>query len=435
LLGQSVGRDGADDASQVSQDASTLVSGISFMDQSEVAGDSSRHGIARHYGGADTNSINTGTTSNKSRRGGKKMRNPFRRRKKKRGGREGDSVSAFSGASSRMFSDVSDLGSIATARSGRSFMSVSTMGSTRSRLSAFSKKIKPRRMGRKKKNGQGEHESPRSVSKEITVPTTPERSPTSKSTSTGTSSTPTSSDPSTPIRRGRPEKKSEESPAHSLNTTLPTVDSCEEEDDNASTYSSVVSGLSAGGTSSATPQRMDRRGYQQHGRRRKKDSGTDDFPPVYFETKRTLPLLTLEETFDEEEDLRKSSLTGASTTAETEEVKNNRVPTLLDDAFIPTGLSSRASTQEILARLPISTELGNRVLDEVRRLHDGSGGSKEHVHTHQMPAADDTNELSKYFPIPHVTVCDILVPDYGSYVQIAVDAFRKRLGITDELHV
>ena len=191
LLGQSVGRDGADDASQVSQDASTLVSGISFMDQSEVGGRSPRRDIARHYGGADTSSINTGATSSKSRRGGTKMRNPFRRRKKKRGGeggREGDSVSAFSAASSHMFSDVSDLGSIATARSGRSHMSVSTMGSTSSRLSAFAKKIKPRRMGRKKKKGLEEHVSPSgSVSKEVTMLTTPERSPAGKSTRSGTS--------------------------------------------------------------------------------------------------------------------------------------------------------------------------------------------------------------------------------------------------------
>ena len=242
---------------------------------------------------------------------------------------------------------------------------------------------------------------------------------------------PTSSGPSTPIRRGSPEKKSKESPAHSLNTTLPTVDSYEEENDNASTYSSVISGLSAGGTSSATSQRMDRRGYQQQGRRRKKDMGADDFPPVYFETKRTLPLLTLEESFDEEEELRKSSLVGDSTTVETREEANNLT---LDDALIPAGLACRASTQEIMSGLSISPELGNKVLDQVRRLHDGSGGSKEYVYKHQISAADDRNGSTEYSPIPHVIVCDILIPDYGSYVQIAVDSFRKRLGITNELY-
>ena len=416
-------------------DTSTFVSGITF----DAGGESPNR---RHVHGAAASVANDGTTSqsksNTRRR--KKPKNPFRRRTGRSiGEKNGDDdshASVLSGFS---------LGSAVSGRSTRSRMSLSTLGSAKSRMSSFAGRI------RKRKQRKDEE---RSVSKDSGVVGGVVEQPPAGSVVhvSSVASATVASYSTTPVSMRA--NNSEEgklakskgmktySPARrgdsAVNTTLPTVESGDEDassgDEDGSTLGSIISALSVEHTtpSRSMIRKKRARRLQKTGRDARKGaddsvsvSSSVDFAPVPFEASGALPLLALEKgTGNDERKSRifksktSSSVASGSSFGQRGNRKRRTVGDtnagLVDQApFLPDGLADRAPAEEIMLRLGIPNETGLAALEDLRALRP-------------LPHVEETSGEGS-LAIPIVQVCGVGVPDYESYVRNSVEQFRWRL--------
>ena len=427
-------RQGRDDAPQEANDTSTLVSGITFDD---AGGESamrrrSHQQSQRQHGasfGADEN--NASQISGKSKKK-MKMKSPFKRKKKnntKGDHGENDSASVISG-----FSWVSDLASsVVSGRSNKSRMSLLTIGSTRSRMSSLTGKLRKR--GKKKEKGTktdgnvvGNEDRPN--------PSVPQSTPAkiafdNRSAISSLASSAAGSYPATPVRGSQ--KESSYSPLKygesAVNTTLPTVESGDEDssagDREGSTLGSIISALSVGSMDISKPSeriKQKNRAYQlkKTGRKSKKDgaagSSVSDSSSVGFAlTSRAPPSEESSESvstgkkFRRKKSPRKMNPNIASVSDDSP--SESQIKMRLGDFLVPDGLADRAPAEEIMLRLGVSSEIGLAALKELRNLP-------------HISMLDNRSSL-----IPTTYVCGVEIPDYDSYVQNSVDRFRQRLVI------
>ena len=427
-------RQGRDDAPQEADDTSTLVSGITFDD---AGGESamrrrSHQQSQRQHGasfGADEN--NASQISGKSKKK-MKMKSPFKRKKKnntKGDHGENDSASVISG-----FSWVSDLASsVVSGRSNKSRMSLLTIGSTRSRMSSLTGKLRKR--GKKKEKGTktdgnvvGNEDRPN--------PSVPQSTPAkiafdNRSAVSSLASSAAGSYPATPVRKSQ--KESSHSPLKygesAVNTTLPTVESGDEDssagDGEGSTLGSIISALSVGSMDISKPSeriKQKNRAYQlkKTGRKSKKDgaagSSVSDSSSVGFAlTSRAPPSEESSESvstgkkFRRKKSPRKMNPNIASVSDDSP--SESQIKMRLGDFLVPDGLADRAPAEEIMLRLGVSSEIGLAALKELRNLP-------------HISMLDNRSSL-----IPTTYVCGVEIPDYDSYVQNLVDRFRQRLVI------
>lgn len=420
-------------------DTSTFISGITF----DAGGESPNR---RHVHGAAASVADDGTTSHVScgksnTRRRKKPKNPFRRRTGRSiGEKNGDNDSHASVLSGFSF------GSAVSGRSTRSRMSLSTLGSAKSRMSSFAGRI------RKRKQRKDEE---RSASKDSGVVGGVVEQPTAGSVVhvSSVASATVESYSTTPVSirfNNSEEGKLAESkgmktysPARrgdsAVNTTLPTVESGDEDassgDEDGSTLGSIISALSVEHiTPSRSMIRKKRaRRLQKTGRDARKgaddsasvSSSVLDFAPVPFEASGGLPLLALEKSTGNDE--RKSRIFKSKTSSSVASgssfgQRGNRKRRTVGDThgglvdqapFLPDGLADRAPAEEIMLRLGIPSETGLAALEDLRALRP-------------LPHVEETlGEGSLAIPI--VQVCGVGVPDYESYVRNAVEQFRWRL--------
>ena len=415
-------RHGRDDARQEADETSTFVSGITFDD----AGGESPLRRRSHQQSRRADDDNPSQLSGKSKKK-KRVKNPFKRKKKGKTNEDhgcDDSASVFSG-----FSRVSDLASsVVSGRSTKSRVSISTIGSTRSRVSSFAGKLsKP---GKKKKEKRNKTDG-NVVSNEdrLPNPSTPARIAfDNRSAVSSLASSAVDSYPATPVRASQ--KESSHSPLKygksAVNSTLPTVESGDEDSSGGegSTLGSIISALSVGSTDiSKTSERIKRknRAYRlkKTGRKSKKDytagDSVSDSSSVDFARKSRAPPSeegsggSVSKKFRRMRSPRKMSPSVASESSNSP--SESQIKIQLGDFLIPDGLADRAPAEEIMLRLGISSEIGLQALGELRNpthveMIDGRGSA-----------------------VPTVCVCGVEIPDYDSYVQNSVDLFRQRLVI------
>ena len=418
-------RKGRDDVLQEADETSTFVSGITFDD---AGGESPMRQRSQQQSRRAVADDNRSHKSGKSKKK-KKVKNPFKRKKKgKTTGKEhgdNDSASVFSG-----FSRVSDLASsVVSGRSTKSRMSISTIGSTRSRISSLTGKLRKRGKKKEKRNktdgnavGNEDRQNPSAV---------PQSTPArvvfdNRSAVSSLASSADDSYPATPVRGSQ--NKLSHSPLNgesAVNTTLPTVESGEEDSSGGegSTLGSIISALSVGSTDiSKTSERIKRknRAYRlkKTGRKsRKGDSAGDsvsETSSVDFAQKSRAPPSaessgSVSKKFRRKISPRKLNPSIASDSSNSP--SESQIKMKLGDFLIPDSLADRAPAEEIMLRLGISSEIGLEALEELRNL----------PHLEMMDR--------KGAAVPTVRVCGVEVPDYDSYVQNSVDRFRKRLAI------
>ena len=418
-------RQGRDDALQEADETSTFVSGITFDDAGAESPMRQRSQQQSRRTVADDNRSHKSGKSKKK----KKVKNPFKRKKNgKATGEHGDndSASVFSG-----FSRVSDLASsFVSGRSTKSRMSISTIGSTRSRISSLTGKLRKR--GKKKEKGNktdGNFVGNEDRSNPSAVPqSTPARIAfDNRSAVSSLASSAVDIYPATPVR-GSQKKSSHSSLKYgesAVNTTLPTVESGDEDSSGGegSTLGSIISALSVGSTDiSKTSERIKRknRAYRlkKTGRKSKKDDSVDDSvsdsSSVDFAQKsRASPSEessgSVSKKFRRKISPRKLNPSIASDSSNSP--SESQIKMRLGDFLIPDGLVDRAPAEEIMLRLGLSSEIGLEALEKLRNL--------PHVEILD----------GRVSAVPTACVCGVEIPDYDSYVQNSVDRFRQRLAI------
>ena len=367
-------------------DTSTFVSGITFDAGGESPNRRHGHGAAASVADDGTTShVSSGQSKSNTRRR-KKPKNPFRRR-------TGRSIGEKNGDNDSYASVLSgfSLGSAVSGRSTRSRMSLSTLGSAKSRMSSFAGRIRKRK--KRKDEGKSANTDNGVAGGVVEQPSSPSRSLVSRGTagsvvhasSVASATVENYSTTSVSIRANYSEegKLSESkgmktySPARhgdsAVNTTLPTVESGDEDessgDEDGSTLGSIISALSVGTehTTPSSPKHLVASG-SSFGRRGNRKRRTDG-------------------------DINAG---------------------LVDQApFLPDGLADRAPAEEIMLRLGIPSETGLEALEDLRALRP-------------LPHVEEiSGESSSAIPI--VQVCGVRVPDYESYIRNSVEQFRWRL--------
>jgi len=348
-------------------ETSTFVSGITW-EESPMRRRSQQQ---RHHG----TSVADGSASQVSGKSKKKkkLKNPFRRRKKRNDNGEhgdNDSVSVVSG-----FSRISDFGSVVSGRSIKSRMSISTIGSARSRMSSLADKLRKRnKKKRKGKEVDGSNASNAAGAISSANPSTPARiAMDNRSAVSSLVSSAVGSYSATDVRDGSsikvPSQLSSKYGESVVNTTLPTVDSGDEDSSGGdeSTLGSIISALSVGSTEiSKTSERIKRK-------------------------------------------IRAHRLKKAGLESKKDDQAERRKQISWNDFQVPHGLADRASAEEIMLRLGISSEAGLVALEELRNL----------------PHLETLNGRNSAVPV--VCICGVEVPDYDSYVQNSIDRFQRRL--------